>query len=115
MTSEEIDARYGRADHLCQLGRWTDAERALGIVLGAAPDHLALAEALVRQGERVEAEPQVRAALDLDLSAPVAWQQLAEILSYLPGVRTRRWRRHAEPSRWVRRTPTCMPRWAMHC
>ncbi|MBF9128258.1 tetratricopeptide repeat protein [Plantactinospora sp. S1510] len=121
MTSEENNARYGRADHLCELGRWTDAEHALGIVLAADPDHpqalarltevlenldrpeeaaevaqrlieahpedptgyLALAEALVRQGERVQAEPHVRFALELDPGAAIAWQQLAEVLTHL--------------------------------
>jgi tetratricopeptide (TPR) repeat protein len=36
---EEIDALAERADYLCQIGRWSEAERALGAVLAADPEH----------------------------------------------------------------------------
>jgi tetratricopeptide (TPR) repeat protein len=119
----EIDALFARAEHLCEIGRWAEAERALGAVLAVDPEHfdalcrltevlehldrpeeaaevarwliaghpdeadgyLALAEALAVQGQHADAEGHVRTALGLDPDAPLAWQQLAEVLGHLPG------------------------------
>ena len=38
MTSAEIEAQARRADHLCELGRWAEAERVLRTVLASVPD-----------------------------------------------------------------------------
>ncbi|MFC6021238.1 tetratricopeptide repeat protein [Plantactinospora solaniradicis] len=84
MTSEEIDAGYGRADHLCELGRWTDAERALGIVLGADPDHpqalARLTEVLENLDRPEEAAEVAERLIEAHPEDPTGYLALAEAL-----------------------------------
>jgi tetratricopeptide (TPR) repeat protein len=86
MTPEDIDAMAERADHLCELGRWADAERVLGLVLAADPYHLgALArltevlEYLERPDEAADVARQLIAAHPDD---PTGYLALAEALTY---------------------------------
>lgn len=84
MTSDEIDARYGRADHLCELGRWTEAEQALGVVLGADPDHSAalarLTEVLENLDRPEEAAEVAQRLIEAHPEKPTGYLALAEAL-----------------------------------
>lgn len=89
---------YGRADHLCELGRWADAEPALGRVLAADPDHrdalARLTEVLEHLDRPAEAAEVARRLVAAHSGEPIGYLALAEALVRQDG--------HAEAEPYVR-------------
>ncbi|MEV0154678.1 tetratricopeptide repeat protein [Micromonospora sp. NPDC050686] len=85
MTPEESDIVVRRAEFLCQLGRWTDAERALSGVLAADPEHhdalSRLTEVLQRLDRPQEAAEVAQRLIAAHPGEPAGHLALAEALA----------------------------------
>jgi protein O-GlcNAc transferase len=89
MIPEEIDALVERADYLCQIGRWSEAERTLGAVLAADPEHhdalTGLAEVLEHLDRPQDAATVAQLLIAAHPEEPSGYLALAEALALQGG------------------------------